>query len=112
MAWEIQHVNPQLAAFRIRESHADAVALHHVPYAGGDLVEQLAQFQLAHDSVRQIEKELQSLLRPRIVYRYGDLISDQGQEALLVRRVCVLEPAGKPESSQNSICGAEREDTS
>ena len=47
-----------------------------------------------------------------VVNRHGDLIRDEGQELLLVRRVCLFEAAGKSETSQFSMCGAQGEHTS
>src|SRR2546422_11485167 len=108
MAREIHCVKLQLAACRIGKGHSDAIALHHVSYALSNFLEQFTQIQLAHDSVRQIEKKFQSFLRLGVVNRHGDLIRDEGQELLLVRRVCLFEAAGKSETSQFSMRSEER----
>ena len=107
MAWKVQGVTAQFAGFGIWKRHAYTIALHNLANTCRNLLQQLGQLQLAHDPVRQIEKKLQSLLCARVIYRYGDLIGDEGQEPLFIQGVCVLQAAGKGETAQLSMCGAQ-----
>jgi len=53
--------------------------------------------EFAHDAVRQSRRSFSRFLCQGIVDRYCDLVCNKGQEALLFRRIRVVEMAGKCE---------------
>ena len=56
----------------------------------------------------KIEKKLQPFLCQGVIDRYRDLVCNKGQESLLFRRIRVVEMAGKCETSQSPMGGAQR----
>jgi hypothetical protein len=64
-----------------------------------NFVKQVAQFHLAHNPVRDVQEQSQSGLRTSVVDCDGDLISNYRQELLILFRKCVVEVAGKNQTS-------------
>jgi hypothetical protein len=74
--------------------------LHEVPDTRDNFAKQVAQLQLGDNPIGDVQKQSQAGLRKSVVHCHGDLISNHGQELLILVGVCVVKVAGKNQASQ------------
>ena len=112
---KIEGIQPERLVAGLGQNHRHAVALHHLPDAGRNLFQQIAQLQVRHHPVRQIQQQLQPLARAfrrfeihRVVGGQRDLVRHQRKEQHVFVRIRVYRFAGDAETAQPAVFGRQR----
>ena len=110
---KIEGIEPELLIFRAWQVDSHAVALHDTANVRRDFAQHIAQIEIRHHSIRQIQEQLQTFLRPLrrlkiegVIHRQCDLVGDQRAEAHLFFGIGVAMDARNYQAAEAPVGGA------